>query len=483
MTPSLRVLAAVLCAAPMTAGANSLLEIYRQALTRDTTLAAAAHARDAAIEVRPQAWSALLPQINASAQIQRQSQNYLSTTSAFLRAGQTFYSTNKSWTVSLTQTLFSFQSFRQLQESAIQVAQADNTYRNAQQSLIFRVAQAYFNVLSAQDTVRADQAARDAFASQLKQAQKQYQVGLTAITDVQTAQASYDSSVATLIKDRQALANQRQALAVITGVYRAQIAPLAGDIPLITPDPDNADQWVAAAERDNLDLRNAELQYEIARRDVGVQRARYYPTLNLESSVGENATGGQSGADVRNYAFGVVLNVPIFTGGLTQSQVRQAKATAAEYQQDYVGQRRTVEQKTRDAFEGVISGIAGVKAFKQAVESNRTALKAAEVGLQVGTRNVVDVITAQQNLYTALKNYYQSRYDYLQSVLTLKQQAGRLSEQDLAAIDALLSPTVGSPPPPEMPTIPQMNLRQPPAAGSSRQPPPVYRPPPSPSRR
>ncbi|MDE2149914.1 MAG: TolC family outer membrane protein [Gammaproteobacteria bacterium] len=454
-------------ALPGVAAANSLLEIYQEALSRDATLASAEHARDAAVEARPQAWAALLPHVTFSGNEQRQVSKFFSTTSRFLLGGFTTYATNRGYTASLTQQIWSFQDFWQLKESAVQVASAENTYENAAQSLVLRVAQAYFNVLAAQDTVRADVAARDAFASQLEQAKKQFSVGLSAITDVQTAQASYDTSVATLIKDRQALANQRQALAVITGNYRAQIAPLADDIPLAPPDPPNADQWVAAAEKDNLDLRAAQLNYDIAERDVSVQRSARLPSLQLQSSVGRSISGGQSGANVRQWAAGVVLDFPVFQGGLVTSNVRRAVATAAQRQSDLTGQKRTVEQQTRDAYEGVMSGIASVRAFKQAVNSNRTALKAAEVGLQVGTRNVVDVLTAQQNLNTALKNYYQSRYDYLISVLTLEQQAGRLTRNDLAAIDAMLANTVGTPPPPEIPTTPQTNLPQPAAAGTS----------------
>jgi Outer membrane protein len=340
--------------------------------------------------------------------------------------------------VTLSQTVWSFQSYRQLREADAQVAAAENTYLQAQQTLIFNVAQAYFNVLSAADTVRADRAQLKANQALLDQAQHEYKAGLVAITNVQTAQASYDSTRATLVGDRAALANAKQSLAVLTGDYRPQVQPLLDNIPLVRPDPASPDAWVAAARKDNFDLRGAQLTYEIANRNIAVQRSQYYPSLQIQGSASDSASGGQLGSHTRDYAIGLALNVPIFQGGLVQSQVRQAKATALEDLANLQGNQRSIAAQVRNAYDNVVAGVSSVRSFRAAVASNRTALKATEMGLKVGTQTEIDVLTALNNLFTAQRQFYQARYTYLENLLTLKQLAGRLDVGDLRAIDALL---------------------------------------------
>ncbi|MDN5874740.1 MAG: TolC family protein, partial [Sinobacteraceae bacterium] len=267
--------------APSLASAGDLMQLYKTALNQDQTLAAARHTRDAAIEAKPQAWAGILPQLNASAGLHRQKTDNLATTSSFLTAGNHFYTTNKSWTLSFQDTLLSFATFRRIAQADIQVAAANNSLENARQSLILRVAQAYFNVLSTRDTLRADSAARDAFKAQLDEAKARFKVGLSTITDVQQAQASYDSSRATLIGDRRGLSNQRQALGVIVHENISGLQPLVSHIPLVLPTPAAAADWVQTASEDNLALRDAKLQWQIAQRDIGIQRAQRYPTLDL----------------------------------------------------------------------------------------------------------------------------------------------------------------------------------------------------------
>lgn len=464
LRPAILVAIALLLAAPL-AHANDLMRLYHEALGQDQTLAAAKHARDAAVEAKPQAWAGVLPQLSASGSLQRHETEYLSRpTGSFLTAGTRNYATNKSWSLTFDDTIFSFAAFRKISQANVQVAAAENTFVNARQSLILRVAQGYFNALAAKDTVRADIAARDAFKAELDEAKARFKVGLSTITDVQQAQASYDSSRATLIGDRRALANQRQALAVIVGHDVAELEPLVPDMPLLKPTPASIAAWLKTASEDNLDLRDAQLQWQIAKRDIGIERAQRYPTLDVQGSVGDSSTGGQLGSHQREYAIGLALKLPLFGGGLIRSQVRQATATAAQQHAQYRLAQRTTAQKTRDAFRGVMSGIASVKAFKQAVQSNRTALHSTQMGFRVGTQTETDVLTAMQNLYTALKSYYQARYDYLDAVLTLKQASGHLVVADLAHVDALLD-TDTTDAPPQFPTLPQAAAPQPDAAG------------------
>ncbi len=442
--PLARALLASLFLTPALGSANDLLETYRKALDQDTTLAAAKHQRDASIEARPQALSAFLPQLNAQAgrslertkidtggdAIQTDPTQNVRPSEYFNRADQ--------YQVTLSQTIWSFEAWRQLKQSDAQVALAEATYRDAQQALILRVAQAYFNVLAASDAVRTNTAERDANERQLLQAKKRFEVGLAAITDVQEAQAAFDASVATLIGAERSQANARRALGEITNGYAETAEGLVEEIALPSPNPVSVDDWLKVARDQNFAVQIAELNAAVAEKAVAIAYARHYPTVNLNATYGSNTNSSAFQTNADRGTLGLALNLPIFSGGLTQSQVRQAAATHQQTLSQLEGSKRSIERQTRDAYQGVISGIASVKANQQAVKSNQTALESSQVGLQVGTRTEVDVLNTLRNLYIAQRTYYQSRYDYLISVLTLKQQAGRLTEADLADIDRLL---------------------------------------------
>lgn len=447
----IRALALSAFVVPAASQANDLLDSYREALKQDTTVRAAKYARDAAVESRPQALSAFLPQLNAQAGIERDRDSIKTTNTRIISTPTdpassvtttskfSYYNTAEQYQVTLSQTIWSFESFYRLKQANIQVAQAEATYRSAQQALILRVAQAYFNVLGATDTVRTNTAEKAANERQLLQAKRRFEVGLAAITDVQEAQASFDASAATLIASERALSNAQRALAEITGRYADSAQALRAEIPLATPAPAAPEDWLDAARKENYDLQIARLNTDIADRNTSAIRSRHYPTFALSASYGESINSSNFNSDSGRAAIGASVNVPIFSGGLTSSQVRQAAAQADQTRVNEEGTLRSVERQTRDAFQGVISGIASVQANQQAVKSNQTALESSQVGLQVGTRTEVDVLNTLRNLYIAQRNYDQSRYDYLLSTLTLKQQAGRLTEADLASIDALLT--------------------------------------------
>ncbi len=449
---------------PGLACANDLLDDYHIAQQQDQTLQAALYARDAAIEARPQALSYLLPQLTAAGTYERDREHALASSSfssiggtgtgttaggtttgtgtivAAGGSGVSYYNT-KGYSLTLTQALFNWSAFQTLSQASKQVAEAEATYRSAEQSLLYRVADAYFTVLYAQDTLQADIDARNSYQKQFLQAQKQFEVGLAAITDVRNAQASLDTAAATVIADQRALDSAKRSLGQIIGRPVQQIDGLKNDIPLAAPEPLAEDQWVSAALQDNPDLMTAFDTAEAARKSIEVYRGGYLPTLSLQGSVGRQISSYELETDNIDDAIGVQLNWNIFQGGLVASQVRQAKATYKQTQAQYESERRVVDQGARDAYEQVISGIASVKADKQAVISNQTSLEASQVGLRVGTRTEVDVLTAQQALATAQRTYYEARYDYLRGVLSLKQEAGRLTENDLAGVDDLLQST------------------------------------------
>lgn len=433
-------------AIPGVAAAHELLDTYHLAQEQDQTLLAAQYARDAAIEAHPQALAALLPQLNASGSIDRNRAHQISqvqqvTTGAgnvsFSSSGEAYYTT-QGWNLSLSQTVFDWSAFQTLAAANRQAAQAQATFRSSEQTLIYRVADAYFNVLNAQDTLQADLDAQNAFQQQLEQAQKKFEVGLAAITDVRNAQASYDSSSAVVIADRRALDSTLRSLGQITGHTAAVQARLRDEIPLTSPTPSNADAWSDSALHDNPTLLSDQFAVEAAKRSIDAYRGKYLPTVNIVGQTGRQKTDDPYNNDQISDAIGLQANLAIFQGGLVNSQIRQAKATWKQADAQYEGEKRNVDQATRDAFEGVISGIASVNANHQAVLSNQTSLEASKVGLRVGTRTEVDVLTAQQALAAAQRSYYQSRYDYLRNVLQLKLQAGRLAENDLAEIDGLL---------------------------------------------
>jgi len=307
------------------------------------------------------------------------------------------------------------------------------------------VATAYFNVLAAADTLRFSQAENQAVGRQLEQSKQRFEVGLSAITDVQEAQARYDLTVASLINAETALSSARRVLAETTGGTDSAASAVPEDVPLAGPDPQVPATWIEAARKDNLNVLSARLQAEIAKKDVGIAQAGHLPTLSLEAGYNDssgdftnNVSGATSDEAAKGNSIGVVARLPLFAGGAVRANVKAASSTASQRQALLESAVRTAERTTGDAYQGVLAGIARVKAFKQAVLSSKTALEASQVGLEVGARTSIDVLNAQQQLYAAERDYARARYDYLLSVLQLKQSAGRLGEADLAEIDRLL---------------------------------------------
>ncbi len=471
LKPAVLGAAALLCSAPQLAFANELLNVVGLAAEHDATFAAAVFARDAALEARPQARAALLPALDGSYTYSKGrskgSVSQVSQTLAFddfgnpidsdgdgeqdilpFPFGQDFNTndTNKNLTVNLKQTVFDWAAFTRYSKSADQLALAEATYRSAEQALLLRAAQAYFDYLASNDSLRYTQAQKASLERQLEQAKKRFEVGLSAVTDVQEAQASYDVVVADEIAAEQKLASSREALLEVTGQREAALVPLREEIPLPGPQPENVDDWLGVARDNNYDLAIARVNAALAGHDVDIARAGHYPTVSLVGQYSDieqiqNQRGsdiGDQNLDQRGPSIGLQLNVPIFSGGLVRSQTRAAQSTEEQRKAELLGSERNVARKTRDAYLGVLTGASRVKALKQAVSSNQTALQASETGLEVGTRTTVDVLNAQSLLYSAQRDYARARYDYLISILTLKSVSGRLTRADLMEIDRLL---------------------------------------------
>jgi outer membrane protein len=430
------------------ARANDLQQLYEIAVSRDTTLQIATFQRNAAIETRPQAIAALLPQVAATAAATRERAGYDTTQVGNLQSNACdlgndatashCYGTARSLGLTLSQTLWSYQSFSLLKEANSTAAAAEATFRGAQESLVLRVAQAYFAILSASDQLATNRREREAFRTLLDQARVREQTGVGPRSDVAQAQSFYDATEQSVIDAENALDDANLAMTEIVGTRAASIAPLREEIPLAAPDPDSAEEWVASARRDNFDIRAAELKAEAASHDISAQRGRGLPTLSLVGSASKLSQDPVLGGNQSLDTIGIAFSWPLFQGGAVASAVRQSRALYHEAEAELDSAQRDTERQTRAAFRGIVSGVQRIAAAHRAMDSGRAAVEASRRNVEFGTGTEFDLLNAQNNYYAAIRAYSQARYDYLTSVLTLKQQAGRLSESDLFAIDNLL---------------------------------------------
>ena len=437
-----------LAALPAPADAASLLEIYQQALQSDPQIHEAEARRLAALEAKPQARSAYLPQLSADGTFtvgETSGPNSVlnPNTGAFETVDVTVETDVFNWSVSLRQTLFRWDQIVGLRRADKSVARAEAVREAAQQDLIIRVAQRYFDVLAAEDRLRSIHADRQAIARQLEQAKQRFEVGLIAITDVQESQAAFDQSVANEIGAKRSLATSREFLREITGEYVSNLSAPKEDFPLISP-AQSETAWVDLSLTQNLNLVASRIDEKLARDEISFRRNGHYPTLDLVASTSERTSdrtisssfGSQTDSLTNpSDSIALQLSVPLFTGGGTSSRVREAVYLHRAAREQLQRVTRETERQARDAYLGVQAEASRVEALKQAVASSRTALEATEAGFEVGTRTIVDVLNSQFALYAAVTNYEQSRYDYLLNVLRLKQAAGTLQVQDLEEID------------------------------------------------
>lgn len=416
---------------------GGLLEIYQLAAKNDPQLMAANASLLAVREEKPQSIAQLLPTISASGDRTENKQDIRS-------VGQTFVPPTKEsfdshgYSLNLTQPVFRYDLFVGLGQANSRIAQAEADYRVAQQDLIVRVAERYFDELASIDNLEFARAEKQAVARQLDQAKQRFDVGLIAITDVHEAQAAYDLTVAQEIVAENLLANSREALQEFTGPYQENLQIVSRDIPLITPEPVDINKWAATAEQNNVQIKSAYQAAEVARKEVQKQRAGHFPTLDIVASKSNAKSNAQFGTIADRESIGLELNVPIFQGGLINSRTRQAQYRYEEAKHTLEQQKRAVNRQTRDAYLGVIAGISRVKALKQAVLSNQKALDATNAGFEVGTRTIVDVLLGQRELFRAKQNYARSRYDYILNTLRLKQASGTLTVADIESINRWL---------------------------------------------
>lgn len=413
--------------------AETLQQVYEQAKQNDPGFRAAQAQYAAEQEAKSQAWAPLLPQLSASASRTKTDQTVNSSDMLALPVG-TYDTTTNLYKLSLTQTLYRHDRIVALRQADKTVARAEATYANAQQELILRVAQRYFEVLAAEDNLTFAHAEKQAIEQQLQQTQQRFRVGLSAITDVHEAQARYDQAISQEIAADNLLAITREAIRELTGAATARITPLQEQTPLLAPEPANLDEWVKAAMAHNLALLASEKTMDIAADDINRIRAGHYPTLDLIGERSTRDTSGSNVTDVDETSLTVQLNIPLYQGGLVSSQTREAAARHLQNKELYEQQRRTTERQTRSSYLSMIANISQVTALKQTLKSSQTALSATQTGFEVGTRTLVDVLNSQRELYRAQRDYAKSRYDYIVETLKLKQAAGSLSDEDLLQI-------------------------------------------------
>ncbi len=422
------------------AHATDLVEAFNLALESDPAFRRVAAANRAVLEQKPQAISQLLPAVRATGNSYYNDQNI---SSAFIPVGEGggVKFNSHGYSINLTQPLFRVDRFFRLQQANSNIRQSEAEYAAAEQELMVRLAQRYYFVLANQDNLAFAEAEEKSLSRQLDQAKQRFDVGLTAITDVQEAQAGYDRAVAQKISAANGIDNAREALREIIGVYLESQAALSEEMPFVEPDPADLDQWTETALAQNLQITAATEAVNTARSEIKVQNSGHLPTLDAVAQYGYDKTGGRFGATkIHSDVVGLELNVPLFSGGYVSSRAREARARLDESLERLETSRRLAQRQTRESYLGVISGISQIHAFHQALISSETALLATQAGFDVGTRTAVDVIAAERTLSQAKRDYARAKYEYIQNSLLLKQAAGTLSQEDVAMLNQWLTP-------------------------------------------
>lgn len=420
--------------APLTTKTD-LVSVYQEAVDNNADLAAARAQYGAQKEVVPQARAGLLPNLSAGADI-----NNVRT-----QLDQPAATVNRdahSWRATLSQPLFRADRWFQLQAAEAVNEQASLQLSATEQNLILQSAENYFAVLRAQDNLASTKAEEAAFKRQLDQSNERFDVGLSDKTDVLQSQASYDTARANRILAQRQVDDAFEALITLTNRQYNSIQGIVHTLPVLPPAPNDAKAWVETAGRQNLNLLASNYAVTAAEETLKQRKAGHAPTLDAVAQYekGDNDALGFSNpsafgqpyhGDVSQRTVGLQLSIPLYSGGLTSSQVRESYSRLGQTEQQREGLRRQVVENTRNLHRAVNTDVEQVQARRQSIISNQSAVEATEIGYQVGTRNIVDVLDAQRQLYTSVRNYNNSRYDYILDNLRLKQAAGTLNPGDL----------------------------------------------------
>ena len=448
---------------PFSVYAENLQDIYSAAVENDPIMRAAQAELNAGLENKNIARAALLPQLRLNASVGRTDTETEADVGkpvdpvASALASSSSDTTAENLSLTLSQQIFNLSSWYNFKSGKLASRQAELEFVNNQQDLMRRAASAYFQVLRANNNLASGIAEEKAVKQQLDQMQQRFDVGLVAITDVNEAQAAYDLAKVNRIALEGNLKIAYEALTVLTGKQHRQLNRLSASFPISAPEPADMDSWVETATTNNLDLQSARSSVDIAEYRAKASRANHYPVLALTGSLGKTSTDGErssyvvSGggldnvtrdfaADTDNKAIALTLTVPLYSGGAVGAQRRQAWANFEQARETMIGTERAITQQTRSQYIAVATQIQKVAAHQQAIVSAQSALDAIQAGYNVGTRNIVDVLNAQRNLFAAQRDYGNSRYDYILSMLDLKYLAGALTPDDIAALNTWIVP-------------------------------------------
>jgi outer membrane protein len=427
------------------------LQVYQQALVSDPTYQEAISQRLADQEGVPITRAQLLPQaaINGGPALTKFHESPIGGIPGFSTTSHGY-----SVTLTLTQTVFNFAQFKALSGAHAVSRAADATLNAASQNLMLRVAQAYFSVLRDEDNLRYNRANKKSFNEQYGQIQQEYKSGLKTITDVYTARSSYDTAAAAYIGAETQLADDRENLRAITGSLYPELARLREQFPLVSPQPAAMEAWVNTAKDQNWAVKAAEYTSQAARENVKQQVANHLPTVSLQGAYNvaynNNLTNNSAidslqptpfapnRAHTSDATVSLNLGMPLFSGGQVVAQTNQARYNYEAANQKLEATLRNIMNTTRQSYLGVMSGIEQVQADRQAIKSTFSSLDGLRSAYRVGTQTLVDVLNQQQKVFQAETQYATDRYAYVMSLLTLKQAAGTLSEEDLQAINAWL---------------------------------------------
>ena len=432
-----------------------LIETYEKALSYDSGIAAARASLEAQEAGADVTRSALLPQIGAYGDANHIDVDGPNQDNSYKSYG---------YGVQLTQPLFQADAWFAYDAAQFRTEAARAEYNLAQQQLILDVAAAYFDVLRAADNLTTARATENAIERQYQQAQERFDVGLIAITEVYEARASFDDSTSRRIAAESELDIARERLARLTGEYAEDLENLERDFPLMRPMPLNPNEWESTALEQNWQIQRAIKELQASKANLDEAKAGHYPTADLNASWGQQKLDniedpvtaslggqrdgtttegiiGQRDGTTTEGIIGLSLNVPLYAGGGIQAGVRQQRATVNLQDENLKTTRRDVQVNTRSLFRTVNTNIETASALEQTIVSRRSALDATRAGYDVGTRNIVEVLDAEQAYYIALRDYANARYDYVVNSLSLKQAAGTLSPQDLIELNKWLSET------------------------------------------
>jgi outer membrane protein len=419
------------------------MQVYRDAQRYDAVYAAARHTLEAGRERLPQGRALVLPTLNLSGSATR---SRIESDSRDPAVAPDFTRTPGSvgYTLTLAQPIYRPQNWLQYRQAEFLVAQAEAVFGQAGQDLIVRTAQAYFDVLAAQDTLGLVRAQKAAISEQLAQAKRNFEVGTATITDTHEAQARFDLIGAQEIAAQNDLENRRQALQLITGKEYGELKPLRADVKLAPPNPNNMESWVELAEKQSYPVQAQEAATSVAALEARRASAAHLPTLDVVATHGQTdqsaSTTSSVGAEVTSTTIGLQLAMPLYQGGALNSREREAASLSLRSKQDLENARRTAALTTRQSYLTVINGISQIGALEQALVSSQSALESNKLGYEVGVRINIDVLNAQQQLFSTRRDLAVSRYNTITNQLRLKAAAGSLREEDLEEVNRALTP-------------------------------------------